>query len=246
MSSMLNYFRRKFKPRCIGKQSNSFVRRDSYGQEKRKAFNEKQKHKSESKLNASKSKRKLFNFRIKFGLIGDKLSSKSRVAKTNDSKQEADSNSTTHSDDSKKLSSYSYSCSKIDESKCLNEVLKIKENLASLSVEGEFLNSTSLGQTNSSGYVEYATGSSNFCSNNISNPSTTNVSVSSDSSMLTYNTKYAHSRLSDDDGLMSVDCGESMHRSSLSATDNVQQSTPYNENFARIRSLKVRKSSRNG
>ena len=59
--------------------------------------------------------------------------------------------------------------------------------------------------------------------------------------MVTYNTKYANSRLSDDDGLMSVDGGESMHHSSLSVSENMQQSTPYNENFARIRSLKISK-----
>jgi hypothetical protein len=123
----------------------------------------------------------------------------------------------------------SYSCSKVA---AQQDTTKSGDN-------GDYFNSTSLGQTNSSGYVEYAT----TCSSMSNAYTTANVSVcNSDTSMVTYNTKYADSQLSDDDGLMSVDCGESMHRSMSVAddeTDSMKQSTPYNENFARIRSLKV-------
>lgn len=248
MFSMLKYFKRKFKPGCIDARSpsHSFRRRNSL--EKKSNLNENIKQKSESKLNATKSKNN-FNLRLKLGKIGNRILASRKVsaseAKLNgNSEFNSNSQILSESDDSKRfnLASYtncSYSCSKIDETKYLNGG-KVKENFVCSSVDVDFLNSTSLGHTNSSGYVEYATGSSNYCSNNTTNQRTTNESVNSDTSMVTYNTKYANSQLSDDDGLMSVGSSESMHQqSALSMTDNMQQSTPYNENFARIRSLKV-------
>ena len=110
------------------------------------------------------------------------------------------------------------------------------------SVDGEFLNSTSLGQS-SSGYADYAS-ASNYDADRFSRQSFVNSTPAgsnmSATSMVTYNTKYAKSNLSDDDGLMSV--GESQSSLSIASSTNMQQSTPYNENFARVRSLKARKS----
>jgi hypothetical protein len=266
---MLSYFKRKFKPRCVGTRSPScsFERRNSFDNGKiAQNLNDNIKQKSDSKLNTSKSKRK-FEFRAKLGLIGSRIKSSKRASPcvNSDSKQvdtfadvdnnESKSNShvLSESNDSNRFNlashtNYSYSCSKIDDVAATSKYLNELNNGGS---GGEFLNSTSLGQTNSSGYVEYATGSSsssNYRSSNntTSQQRTANTSVTSDTSMVTYNTKYANSQMSDDDGLMdSVGSSESMHNhhrdtSSLSMTDNMQQqSTPYNENFARIRSLKV-------
>jgi len=61
------------------------------------------------------------------------------------------------------------------------------------------------------------------------------------SSMVTYNTKYAganNSNLTDEDGLMSVSCmmGEAKVQT---GTKSVEQSTPFTENFAKIKNLKT-------
>ena len=122
-----------------------------------------------------------------------------------------------------------------------NQTNKLANFMVS-SVDGEFLNSTSLGQS-SSGYADYAS-ASNYDADRFSRQSFVNSTPAgsnmSATSMVTYNTKYAKSNLSDDDGLMSV--GESQSSLSIASSTNMQQSTPYNENFARVRSLKARKS----
>ena len=122
-----------------------------------------------------------------------------------------------------------------------NQTNKLANFMVS-SVDGEFLNSTSLGQS-SSGYADYAS-ASHYDADRFSRESFVNSTPAgsnmSATSMVTYNTKYAKSNLSDDDGLMSV--GESQSSLSIASSNNMQQSTPYNENFARVRSLKARKS----
>ena len=67
MISMLSYFKRKFKPRCVGirSPSGSFERRNSFDSGKiAQNLNDNIKQKSESKLNTSKIKRLVDNFRL--------------------------------------------------------------------------------------------------------------------------------------------------------------------------------------
>ena len=82
MISMLSYFKRKFKPRCVGIRSPScsFERRNSFGDGKSvQNLNDNIKQKSESKLNTSKSKSKKFEFKVKLGLIGSRIKSGKKV-----------------------------------------------------------------------------------------------------------------------------------------------------------------------
>jgi len=254
---MLNYFKRKLRPRCVGSPTHSLDISEqsikNQNKEKKMDINGKLKNKSETKL--SQNNKRKFNLKLKRSIksnLHDLISGKNKSiaqlsgTESNDIKIEDElSKQLSVSEDSKRsiMETYtncSYSPSQIIDHSKYSKALT-KENFIYSTEEGDFLNSTSLGQTNSSGYVEYATSASNYTNE----PGVANLSVNSvidsNQSMVTYNTKYANSGLSDDDGLMSVDGGESMHHSSLSVSENMQQSTPYNENFARIRSLKISK-----
>ena len=261
MSSMLNYFKRKLRPRCVGSPTHS-LDGSSVKEASEKKLANKLKNQSDAKLAGSKKRR--LHMKLKHSiksnlqdLIGITISSSelkkrpdlnvtASVTQNMTKLEETSSQSLNVTDDSKNVYTNCSYTSKY--SKALASTVA-KENFVCSSVDGDFLNSTSLGQTNSSGYVEYATGgSSNYCSNYTTDQHcvanlTVNSAADSNNSMVTYNTKYANSRMSDDDGLMSVDGGEtsSMHHSSISVSENIQQSTPYNENFARIRSLKIGK-----
>lgn len=128
------------------------------------------------------------------------------------------------------------SCNQTSFYSYLQSNTKTNSHFGLSSVDGEFFNSTNSNiDRNRASCSSYDPDC--FIFESVSNASPAN---NTNTSMVTYNTKYANSHLSDDDGLISNSNSDSLiQQPSMSITSSIQQSTPYCESLARVRNLNV-------